>query len=86
MRKDIIANIDNGTCPASPMRADEFLDQGNIDGQRPWMRIMRAIEELQRKRPRDGEGMARPAPCEASLMWLTIVDTSRSRRAPWRRA
>ena len=37
------------------MRADEFLDQGNIDDQRLWMRIMRAIEELQRERPREGE-------------------------------
>ncbi len=37
------------------MRADEFLDQGSIDGQRLWIRIMQAIEELQRERPRDGE-------------------------------
>lgn len=29
------------------MRADEFLDQGNLDGQRLWMRIMETIEELQ---------------------------------------
>ena len=39
------------------MRADEFLDQGNIDGQRLWMRIMQAIDELQRERPKDGEAM-----------------------------
>ncbi len=39
------------------MRADEFVDQGNIGGQRLWMRIMQAIEELQRERPRDGEGV-----------------------------
>ncbi len=37
------------------MRADEFLDQGNIDGRRVWMRIMQAIEALQRERPRAGE-------------------------------
>ena len=37
------------------MRADEFQVQGSIDGQRVWMRIMQAIEELQRERPRDGE-------------------------------
>ncbi len=36
-------------------RADEFLDQGNIDGQRLWMRIVQAIEEMQRERPREGE-------------------------------
>ena len=38
-------------------RADEFLDQGNTDGQRLWMRIMQTIEELQRERPRDGEAV-----------------------------
>ena len=37
------------------MRADEFLDQGIIDGKRQWMRIMQAIEE--RERPRDGEAV-----------------------------
>ena len=49
--------MDYETCPASPMRADEFLDQGNIDGQRLWMRIMQVVEELQRERPRDGEAV-----------------------------
>ncbi len=39
------------------MRADEFLDQGNLDGQRVWIRIMEAIEELRRERPKDGEAM-----------------------------
>ena len=39
------------------MRADEFLDQGNIDGQQVWMRIMEAIEALQRERPGDGEAV-----------------------------
>ncbi len=34
---------------------DEFSGKGNIDGRRVWMRIMQAIEELQRERPRDGE-------------------------------
>ncbi len=38
-------------------RADEFLDPGIIDGQRLWMRIMQAIEELQRERPGDGEAV-----------------------------
>ncbi len=50
--------MDNGTCPDSPMRADEFLDQGNLDGERLWMRIMRTIEELQRERPRGWGGGA----------------------------
>ncbi len=39
------------------MRADEFLDQGNLDGKRVWMRIMQAIEALQRDRPKDGEAV-----------------------------
>ncbi len=39
------------------MCADEFLDQGIIDGQRLWMRIVQAIEELQRERPGDGEAV-----------------------------
>ncbi len=38
-------------------RADEFPDQGNIDGQRLWMRIMQTIEELQQERPRDGKAV-----------------------------
>jgi len=28
------------------MRADEFLDKGDLDGQRTWLRIIKAIEEL----------------------------------------
>jgi hypothetical protein len=39
------------------VRADEFLDQGNLDGLRLWMRIMPAIEELQRERPGDEEAV-----------------------------
>ena len=39
------------------MRADEFLDQGNMDGQRVWMRIMQDIEELQREWQGDGEAV-----------------------------
>ena len=49
--------MDNGTCPASPVRADEFLDQGILDGERWWMRIMQTIEALQRVRPKDGEAV-----------------------------
>ncbi len=45
------------TATEAAMRADDFLDQGNLDGQRIWMRIMQAIEELQRERPREGEAV-----------------------------
>ena len=36
---------------------NEFSGKGIIDGKRLWMRIMQAIEELQREWPRDGEGV-----------------------------
>ena len=39
------------------MRADELLDAGDLDGVAVWRRIIRAIEELQRKEPRDGEAV-----------------------------
>ncbi len=35
------------------MRADELLAKGDIEGQRVWMRILRAIEELLRGRGDD---------------------------------
>jgi hypothetical protein len=31
--------------------ADEFLSEGNIDAQRVWMRIAKAIDELQTVKP-----------------------------------
>ena len=38
------------------MRADEFLERGDIDGAVVWRRIMRAIEELSAKvGPKHGE-------------------------------
>ena len=37
------------------MRTDELLDVGDLDGVAVWRGIIRAIEELQRKEPRDGE-------------------------------
>jgi hypothetical protein len=53
----MIQSYGDGAVIEAAMRADEFLDQGNLDGQRLWVRIMRTIEELQRKRPRDGEAV-----------------------------
>ena len=41
------------------MRADEFLDQGAIGGQRICTRILQAIEPLQRQRASIGEAMHR---------------------------
>jgi hypothetical protein len=35
------------------MRADELLAEGDIDGQRIWMRILRTVDELLRGRDND---------------------------------
>ncbi len=37
------------------MRADKLLAAGDVDGKRVWVRIMKAVEELQRTEPRPGE-------------------------------
>jgi hypothetical protein len=36
-------------------RADECLAAGNIDGQATWKRIVDAVLEFLREKPRDGE-------------------------------
>ena len=54
----MVKHYGDGAATEAAMRADEFLDQGNHDGKRLWMRIMqKTIEELQRERPRDGEAV-----------------------------
>ncbi len=55
--KIMVKRYGTGATTEAAMRADEFLDQGILDGQRLWMRIMQTIEELQRERPRDGEAV-----------------------------
>ena len=47
----------DGAATEAAMHADEFLDRGNLNDERVWTRIMKAIEELQRERPRDGEAV-----------------------------
>jgi hypothetical protein len=37
------------------MRADELMQRGDLDEQRVWLQIVRAIEELQRNTPSEGE-------------------------------
>ncbi len=37
------------------MRADAMLEKGAIAGKRVWVRIMKAIDELQRTEPGPGE-------------------------------
>ena len=44
----------DAACSAA-RRADECLESGDLDGQRLWLAIIRAIEALQRKAPESGE-------------------------------
>ncbi len=37
------------------MNADAMLDRGDLDGQRVWLRIIRAIEELLQRQPKAGK-------------------------------
>ena len=53
----MVKGYGDGAATEAAKRADGFLDQGNIDGKRIWMRIMQVIGELQRERPRDGEAV-----------------------------
>jgi hypothetical protein len=36
-------------------RADELFDEGDLDGAAVWKRILHAVEELRRVRPKVGE-------------------------------
>ncbi len=35
----------------APQQADRCLEAGDLDGEAAWMRVIRAIEELQDRRP-----------------------------------
>ncbi len=37
------------------MEADKMLEKGDLDGYVVWKRIMRAVEEMMKKEPREGE-------------------------------
>jgi hypothetical protein len=37
------------------MRADELLAEGDVDGAATWRAIIRAVEDLQRATPREGD-------------------------------
>jgi hypothetical protein len=39
------------------MRADAMLDKGDLDGAAVWKRVLRAVEELQRAKPRSCEAV-----------------------------
>ena len=39
------------------IHADAMLDKGDLDGQRVWLRILRAVKDLLHARPSGGEPM-----------------------------
>ncbi len=39
------------------MRADAMLEAGDLDGLAVWKRILRVVEDLQRKAPKSGEAV-----------------------------
>jgi hypothetical protein len=38
-------------------RADSFLEAGDFDGQMIWKRVLKAVKEIQRQAPREGEAV-----------------------------
>ncbi len=38
-------------------RADAMLEKGYLDGQRVWKRVLKAIKEIQRQEPCEGEAV-----------------------------
>ena len=38
-------------------RADAMLEKGCLDGQRVWRRVLKAVKEIQRQEPREGEAV-----------------------------
>jgi len=51
------------------VRADEMLDQGDVDGGRLWQQIVNAIEQLQERAPAEGETSIK----RASVAWLYLI-------------
>ncbi len=40
--------------------ADAMLEEGSLDGQRVWKRVLVAVKEIQRQEPREGEAVNYP--------------------------
>ena len=38
-------------------RADEFLEKGDMEGSAVWRRVLKAIKEIRREEPREGEAV-----------------------------
>ena len=41
--------------PDDPTRADAMLDKGDVGGYGVWRQVLKAVEELLREEPREGE-------------------------------
>lgn len=52
----IDAHGDNAWLQAA-QRADHALEDGNRDAESVWMRVLKAIEELQRQQPKPSESL-----------------------------
>lgn len=39
------------------LRADDFLGAGDVDGSIAWMRVVRAVKEIQRQERQSGEAL-----------------------------
>ncbi len=53
--KLLISRYGSDASVHAAMEADRLLAKGDMAGKRTWVRIMRAIEELERIEPRPGE-------------------------------
>ncbi len=53
--KLLVAQHGEDAAIEAAMRADAMLAKGDLDGKRVWVRIMKAIDELQRTEPGPGE-------------------------------
>ena len=51
----LIRKHGKGAALEAAQRADAMLECGDMSGYTVWKRIVRAVEELQRKEPREGE-------------------------------
>ena len=53
----IIKQYDEAAPIHAAMRADAMLEAGDLDGLAVWKRILRVVEDLQRKAPKSGEAV-----------------------------
>ncbi len=53
--KLLIDQHGEGAVIQAAMEADAMLDRGDLDGQRVWLRIIRAVKELLQRQPKAGD-------------------------------